>query len=346
MDYFSYLQLNFLGNSVKDYLITIFVFFISLAIFKIFQKSLLSKLSKLAQKTKTEVDDLIVKIIHSLRPPFYFFLAFYIAIQFLTINDFLTKIINAVLIIWIIYQTIQVFQILINYLTTKKLKDSKSTISFIGSLSKAILWTFGILLILSNLGINITSLIAGLGIGGVAVALALQNILGDLFSSLAIHLDKPFEEGDFIIVGEDLGVVKKIGIKTTRILSLQGEEIVISNKELTSTRVHNYKKMRARRVVFSFGVTYDTPLEKLKRIPQIIKEIIERQESAQFDRAHFHKYGDSALLFEIVYYVKTGDYNQYMNVNQEIHFKIKEIFEKENISFAFPTQTIYLRKES
>ena len=139
-----------------------------------------------------------------------------------------------------------------------------------------------------------------------------------------------------------MDVLYKIGIKTTRIKSLHGEEIVISNQELTSARIHNYKKMQLRRVVFSFGVTYDTSSEKLKKIPSIIKNIIGAVELAKFDRAHFHKYGDFALLFEVVYYVKTGDYNQYMDIGQEIHFKIKEEFEKEKISMAFPTQTIHL----
>ena len=339
------LKISFWGNSLEKYLTALIVFIVSLIIFGIFQKSILSKLAKLAKQTKTEVDDLLIKMVQSLRPPFYSFLAFYVSILFLNLNVSLKKFINAILIIWITYQIIEVFQILIDYIAEKKFKDSKSNAHFLGTLSKFTLWTFSLLLVLSNLGINITSLITGLGIGGVAVALALQNILGDLFSSFAIHFDKPFEEGDFIIVGDDLGVVKKIGIKTTRIQSLQGEEIVISNRELTSARIHNYKKMQARRVVFSFGVTYDTSLEKLKKIPGMIKEIIEKTDLTMFDRAHFHKYGDSSLLFEVVYYIKTGDYNRYMDINQEIHLKIKEFFEKENIEFAFPTQTVYLKQD-
>jgi len=339
-------QIEIFDNVLISYLAAIIAFVIFLIVFKIFQKIILTKLSKLAKKTKTNIDDAVMEIFQSIKPPFYLFLAFWLAMNFLKINDFVQKLINAFLTIFVIYQIIAALQIFIDYLAGKKSKDSKSAVDLIAKISKGVIWSFGVLMILSNLGVNVTSLIAGLGIGGVAVALALQNILSDLFSSFAIHFDKPFVVGDFIIVGQDLGVVEKIGIKTTRVKSLQGEEIVISNQELTSARVHNYKKMDARRIVFSFGVTYGTNLEKLKRIPQIVKIIIDSIEGAKTDRAHFYKYGDFALLFEVVYFVKTGDYNQYMDINQEIHFKIKEEFEKENISMAFPTQSIYLENKN
>jgi MscS family membrane protein len=179
---------------------------------------------------------------------------------------------------------------------------------------------------------------------GVAIAFAFQNILEDLFSSFAIVFDKPFKIGDFIIVGDKLGVVEKIGIKTTRIKSLQGEEIVISNKELTSAQVRNFKKMETRRISFSFGVTYQTPTEKLKGIPKTVESIIEETDNVRFDRAHFNEFGDSALLFEVVYYVEGNDYNMYMDAQQQINLKIKESFEKDGIEMAYPTQTIFLQK--
>jgi small-conductance mechanosensitive channel len=207
---------------------------------------------------------------------------------------------------------------------------------------KVCLWSFGLLFILSNLGVNITSLIAGLGSGGIAVALAMQNILGDLFSYFAIYFDKPFVKGDFIIIGPQLGVVDKIGIKTTRIRALQGEEIIISNSELTSSRIQNFKKMEERRVVFSFRVFYKTPLEKLEKIPQYVRDIVSAQEQVRFDRAHLAAFGESAYVFEIVYYVQSGDYNEYMDIHQNIHFQIIAVFERENIDFAYPTQKVYL----
>ena len=202
----------------------------------------------------------------------------------------------------------------------------------------------GLLLILSNLGFDITTLIASLGIGGVAIALAVQSILSDLFNSLSIYVDKPFTVGDFIIVGDHMGTVQKIGLKTTRIQALQGEEIVISNSELTSSRVRNFKQMQKRRIVFAFGVTYDTSTEKVKKIPEMVKNAIDPLEKAEYDRAHFKNFGDSSLDFEVVYYVLTGDYTEYMDIQQSINLRIMEEFEKEGIEMAFPTRTVHLVK--
>jgi len=211
---------------------------------------------------------------------------------------------------------------------------------------KFVLWAVGILLILSNLGINVNSLVAGLGIGGLAISLALQSVLGDLFSSVSIAVDKPFEEGDFIVVGEHKGTVKKIGLKTTRVEALQGEEIVLSNTELTTARVQNFKKMHRRRVLFHIGVTYDTPIEKLKKVEDIIEEACgEHKEKVEFDRVHFQEFGDSNLIFEVVYYMQVSDYNVYMDTQESINFKILEEFEKEGIEMAYPTQTLYVKKD-
>jgi small-conductance mechanosensitive channel len=336
-------------NSLKDFLQALIIFFVLLAVLKVFQKIILSRLAKLAQKTKTDIDDTLIKIIKSIKPPFYFFLAFYVASQSLILTAFFQKAINIVLSIWIVYQIIIALQIFINYLIEKilqreKEKSSQQALKLIGKIARGVLWVLGILLILSNLGINITSLIAGLGIGGVAIALALQNILGDLFSSFAIYFDKPFVVGDYIVVGNHSGIVKNIGIKTTRLQALQGEEIVLSNNELTSTRVQNFKKLKERRIVFNFGVVYQTSLEKLKEINNLISSIIKKQSLTRFDRCHFIQFDDSALSFEVVYYVKSPDFAQYREIHQKILFEIKTAFEKEKISMAYPTQTIYLTK--
>jgi small-conductance mechanosensitive channel len=184
--------------------------------------------------------------------------------------------------------------------------------------------------------------VAGLGIGGIAVALASQALLGDLFSYFVIFFDKPFEIGDFIIVGDKLGVVEYVGIKTTRIHALSGEQIVFSNTDLTNSRVHNFKKMEKRRVVFKLGVIYQTPAEKLKSIPRIVKDIIEEQQDVTFDRGHFQSFGDFSLNFEFVYYVAGADYNKYMDIQQAINFSINDIFAREKIEFAYPSQTLFV----
>lgn len=186
---------------------------------------------------------------------------------------------------------------------------------------------------------------AGLGIGGVAVALASQAVLGDMFNYFTIFFDRPFALGDFIIVGEYMGTVEHIGIKTTRIRSIGGEQLVFSNTDLTNSRVRNYKRMEKRRVLFQFGVTYDTPIEMLEGIPEVIRKIIGNFEDTVFDRAHFLKYGDYSLVFEVVYYVLSSDYNRYMDVQHQINLNMMREFKARGISFALPSQTLFVHQQ-
>lgn len=219
-----------------------------------------------------------------------------------------------------------------------------TTVSMIGFLGKLVLWSLALLLILQNAGIDVTALVAGLGIGGIAIALAAQNVLGDLFASLSIVLDKPFVLGDFIIVDQHMGTVEHIGVKTTRLRSLSGEQLIFSNADLLKSRISNYKRMRERRVVFTVGVTYETPLEKLSALSAALGDIVRAQGRVRLDRAHFKSFGDSALVFEVVYYVLDADYNVYMDVQQAINLALVEHFQRQGIEFAYPTQTIYLGK--
>ncbi len=207
-----------------------------------------------------------------------------------------------------------------------------------------LVWSLILLLILDNLGINVTALLAGLGIGGIAIALALQNVLGDLFASLSIMIDKPFEIGDFIVVGEFRGTVEHIGLKTTRIRSLSGEQNIFSNTDLLQSRIRNFRRMSERRVEFRIEVTYQTPLEKLQKIPEILQNIITAIEKTRFDRSHFKEYGESGLVFETVYYILSSDYNLYINIQQRINLEIFRIFKEEKIEFAYPTRTLYINK--
>jgi len=221
-----------------------------------------------------------------------------------------------------------------------------TSINAIAFVSKILIWSVLLLVALDSMGINITTVVAGLGIGGVAIALAVQNILGDLFASLSIILDKPFVIGDFIILNDYLGRVEYIGLKTTRVRSLSGEQIVFSNSDLLNSRIRNYGRMFERRVPFVIGVTYDTPRDKLKRIPEIIRDAVNAQDNTRFDRSHFMKYGDYALQFETVYYVLSPDYNIFMDIQQSINLMIHEAFEREQISFAYPTQKLFVSQAS
>lgn len=216
---------------------------------------------------------------------------------------------------------------------------SLSALNFVG---RTVLWSVMVLLALDNLGVNVTALVAGLGVGGIAVALAVQNILGDLFASLSIVIDKPFVIGDFIIVDDMKGTVEHVGLKTTRVRSLDGEQLVFSNSDLLSARVRNYKRMRERRALFKFGVLYQTPVTKVEAIPGIVRRIIEEQPKARFDRAHFIKFGDSSLDFEVVYWVSDPDYVAYANAQQAINLALMREFEKEKIGFAYPTRSLFV----
>jgi len=198
------------------------------------------------------------------------------------------------------------------------------------------------LTVLDNLGVNITTLIASLGIGGIAVALALQNILGDIFSSLSIVLDKPFVIGDFIVVDEAVGTVEYVGLKTTRLRSLGGEQIIFSNSDLLKSRIRNYQHMQTRRIAFTIGVAYETTAEQLAAIPSMIRGIDGRQANTSFDRAHFKEFTASALNFEVVYNVASADYNVYMDIQQAINLALFQRFAVESIKFATPTHTAHL----
>jgi small-conductance mechanosensitive channel len=218
------------------------------------------------------------------------------------------------------------------------------SISIIGLLVRGLVWALVLLLTLDNFGIDVTALIAGLGIGGIAVALAVQNVLGDLLASLSITLDKPFVVGDFLVVGDFMGSVEHIGIKSTRLRSLSGEQIVMANADLLSSRMRNYGRMSERRIVFQLGVTYETPRDKLQQIPGLIRAIIESQENTRFDRSHFASYGPSSLDFETVYYVTQPDYNSYMDLQQTINFRIHEAFETLGVEFAYPAQKLFITR--
>lgn len=207
---------------------------------------------------------------------------------------------------------------------------------------RVMLWSVLLLAMLSNLGVNITAFVASLGVGGIAVALAVQNILGDLFASLSIAVDKPFEIGDFIVMGDVMGSVEQVGLKTTRLRSLSGEQIVISNAELLKTTIRNYKRMAERRVVFTVGLTYDTTREQAEAVPESLRRIVQSQENTRFDRAHFKSFGDSALIFEVVYFVLQSDFNLYMDIQQRINLGMMEEFDRLGVNFAFPTQTVHL----
>jgi len=345
-----FLQQTFLNNSILDYFVSLSIFVIGIIAIRIFKTIILLRLKKLAKQTATTLDDLLIRIIEKKLLPILYLGLIYLSIQFLILNPLFEKIIETVgLILLTIFAVRLLLTVVIYALETyweKKEEDASKKLAFraIHTILRVVFWGLAVIIVLDNFGVKITTLIAGLGIGGVAIAIAAQAILRDLFSYFIIFFDRPFEIGDFIIVGDYLGVVEHIGIKTTRLSSLGGEQIIFSNTDLTDSRVRNYKRMAKRRVVFKLGVTYQTTSQQLKEIPEIVSNVIKNIKETIFDRAHFLSYGDFSLIYEVVYYVIGSDYNKYMDIQQEINFRIKEEFDKRGIEFAYPTQTLYLSK--
>ncbi len=230
--------------------------------------------------------------------------------------------------------------------TRKEMRDP-STVTGYGVMMVFIrvgIWITVVVSLLAYFQYPVAGLLGALGVGSVAVGFALQNILGDVFSSMAIILDKPFRVGDFVKAGDTLGVIEYTGIKTTRIRSLSGEQVVLSNSDILSSRIHNYKQFEERRIAFRIGVVYQTPRALLERIPDMLREAVEEQPNTRFDRAHFAEFGDFALMFEIVYYVLSPDFGIYMDIQQGINLGIHRRFEEADIAFAYPTQELILRR--
>ncbi|MEX1112353.1 MAG: mechanosensitive ion channel family protein [Candidatus Andersenbacteria bacterium] len=343
-------QYELYGNTVLDYALALVAFVVLAILLRLLKAVLMHWLAQIAKKSKNDVDNAVYRVLNTIKPQFYWFISFYFSLQLLEFADKAKRIVEIILVIWVTYQVVLAIQIFLDYFVEKKLKSAdakgKEVVAGIASgLFKVLLWSVGILFVLSNLGVNVTSLIAGLGIGGIAVALAAQNILGDLFSSLAIYFDRPFEVGDYIVSGDVSGTVKKVGIKTTRIKALSGEEIVVPNKNLTDSRIKNYKRMTERRIAMDLGVEYGTSQKHMRAIPGMIEKTIEAIEDLRFGRAHFKTFGDSALMFEVIFYVESREYDLYMDRQQELLLALKGQFEKAGIGIAFPTQTVHLVQE-
>lgn len=348
-----FLEKVYLGNTIQNWLIAACIFVAVLAALKTTQRMVINRLSKLAASTENQIDDMLVKMLKQTKILILIvasaYAASYVIMLKPSIEALWQKVIILVLIVQVGLWAGEGISFGLSRIMQKRIDQdtsSATTITFLGVMARFALWGIILLLVLDNLGVNITGLITGLGIGGIAVALAVQNILGDLLASLSIVLDKPFVIGDFIVVDSLSGTIEHIGLKTTRVRSLSGEQLIFSNNDLLKSRIRNYKRMAERRIMFNFGVVYQTSLEKLKMINQIVADIIERQENTRFDRVHFKDYGDSSLNYEVVYFVKTPDYNMYMDVQQAINLEIFRRFQDADIEFAYPTQTLFVQHET
>jgi small-conductance mechanosensitive channel len=350
------LNLRVLGNPLRAWLIAIAVLLVLIAVVWLVRRVLAIRVKRLAERTTTTWDNLLVSVVHDVRLWLIFPALVYVAAKSLLLPAAVDKTIQVIAVVGVSLQLLLTSRLVIDFVLNLLLKRVRATegkpdptvassLGVLRAIAFAVIGVIVLMLALDNLGIAITPMLTGLGIGGIAVALAVQNILGDLFGSLTIILDKPFVVGDFIIVGDKLGTVEKIGVKTTRVRALSGEQLVFSNNDLLSSRIQNYKRMFKRRIVFEVGVIYETTPEQLRQIPMIIREAVEKQEKTSFDRSHFKAFGNYSLDFETVYFVTVPDYNTYMDVQQAINLHIFEQFAAAGVSFAYPTQVEVQRVE-
>ena len=339
------------GNSILDWTIVIGTILIVGILLYTLKKTVISRLRSWASTTNSAIDNILFAgIERSVIPLTYFFIV-YGAINYLTIPEKILGKIKVVLWIFIMFFILRSITETIRYVLFGKIEEKsenevrKKQANGLILIINVIIWILGFAFLLDNIGYDITTLIAGLGIGGIAIALAAQSILGDIFSYFIIYFDKPFEIGDFISFDDKSGNVEYIGLKTTRLRVLNGEQLVCSNKDLTDSRVHNFGKMVKRRVVFKIGVAYQISPETLKEIPNLVKSIIDHTENVQFDRCHLMDLGPSKLDFEVVYYILTDDYSMYMDRQHVILLAIFKTFGERKISFAYPTQTLFLEQQ-
>ncbi|MBX2865920.1 MAG: mechanosensitive ion channel family protein [Leptolyngbyaceae cyanobacterium MAG.088] len=344
------LQTTFLGNTVAGYGIALLNIGIGIAIANLLKRLILRRLKRWAKRTTNTLDDQLVNLIE--RPTLWLLYlgSCYISLQNLTLSPSVYQllrsvgIISATLLLVQLLGSVAEYSLRIYGFIHREQPNIRQSLNALIPAVRVFLWAIGIVFVLDNLGFDISAVVTGLGISGVAIALASQGILQDLFSYFSILLDRPFEIGDFIVIGDMAGTVQQVGIKTTRLRSLDGEQLILANTDLTASRVQNFQRMAQRRIAFNLGVTYETTMAQLEQIPDIIRKIIEEIPQVTFDRAHFASFEDFSLNYEIVYLVNTKDYNLYRDVQQQINLAIKQQFDQAGIEFAYPTQVLYLNQ--
>lgn len=352
MNLLAWLDYQLYGNPLREWTISLFVLIVALSVLFLARRLLRSRLQKLADETSRVSFKVARHIVGRTQGWFLMLIAANLSLRSIDANDTFDLVFSRLLIIGMLIQMgiwgsagLGRFMLLRREQQLEDDAGAVAAMDIVSFLIRVSVWAIVFLLALDNLGVNITALVAGLGVGGIAVALAAQNIISDLFASLSIVLDKPFVLGDFLVIGEFAGNVEKVGLKTTRVRSLSGEQLVFSNNDLLGSRIRNYGRMFERRILFTIGVVYQTSAEKLEQIPGLVEDIIVKQESARFDRAHFQKFADFSLNFEIVYYVESSDYRLYMDIQQAVNMEIFRRFAEEGIEFAYPTQTLFVARD-
>ncbi len=347
-----FLQSTFYANPVWRWLAGVGVILFTWLTLQVFTRVMIRHLRKIAERTQGQLDDLLVELLHKTRFFLVFVISAYAGSRFLALPEAASEGLHVAFVIALLFQAGFWSNGLVTFWLTRTVKRrlgadaaTATSLAAIGFVAKLILWAVVLLVALDNMGVNITTLVAGLGITGIAVALGVQSIFKDAFASLSIVIDKPFVIGDFIAVGDLSGTVERVGLKTTRVRSLSGEQLIFSNGDLLDSRLRNYMRMAERRIAFPFGLAYDTPTAVLAEVPALVRTEIGKVPGVRFDRCHLKSFADSVLTYETVYFVLTGDYRPFMDAQQTINLGILRAFEERGIRLAYPTRTIYMRDE-
>jgi len=334
------------GTAVSGWLIALGIAVGSYFVLIGLKRLVVYRLGKFAKQTDTDIDDMLVDLVQRTRPLLLAAIALWIGSHFLWLSERALDYRPRAMHVFLFLQGGLWAVGLLDFGVARLIGDPKDRgramgVSVLNLIGRTLIWaTVGLLVLQNVFEQNVTALLTGLGVGGIAIALALQNVLGDLFASISILLDKPFVVGDAIVVGDFNGTVEHIGIKTTRLKSVNGEQLILGNADLSHSRIRNFKRLQERRSQFTLGVTYQTPRAKLDKIPRILQEVIEKTPQVRFERAHFAKFGDFALQFEAAYFVQHPDYQSFMDAQQAINFELLKRFEAEKIEFAYPTTMV------
>jgi small-conductance mechanosensitive channel len=345
----------YFGNTARQWLIAAAIAAVVYLALVLIQRLLIGRLGKLAARTDTDFDDAVVDLVQHTRSFFFAALALIVAMRGLYVGKALQGPMESVLELLILLQTGLWATGLIAFLVERSLTKRRDTadrigvaaVRAIGMTVKVVAWIIIVLFAIQNVfDKNVLPLMTGLGVGGIAIALAVQNILGDLLAAVAIVFDRPFDVGDTIQVDNLVGTVEQIGLKTTRLRSVTGEQLVLGNGEILKSKLRNFKRMYERRAVLQVDLTYDTPPDVIEKIPGIIRQIVESQHGVRFDRSHFAGFMESALRVESVYYVLDQDYGRFMDVQQAVNLAILRRFTADRVQFAFPTRTMIVNRET
>jgi small-conductance mechanosensitive channel len=335
--------LVYFGNDLRSWAIALGVFALLFTVLPVVRAGVARRLRNLRPDQSAAALQLLQALLGATRRLFLLAVAAWIALRWLDIPAALGRGIDIALLVifWLqiaLWGTAAVRHLIgVRQGERSAEPEGAASLNILRFIGIAGVWVVAFLMLLANLGVEIMPLIAGLGVGGIAIALAVQNVLGDLLASLSIALDKPFKVGDFLVLGDEKGTVERIGIKSTRLRSLSGEQIIMSNGDLLSSRVRNYGRLVERRVAFAIGIVYETPRNLIEAVPGLIRDAISAQPHTRVDRVHFASFGDFSLNYEAVYYVLSAEYNAYMDIHQAINLKIHEEFERRGIEFAYPT---------